>query len=182
MGRPPPPSGRWWRRIWPPVRPAAIARRPKRPRARQSRTALSALRPRQLRRDVSQPRRSERIGLAGSNPPFSSNAVYSAAAVLMVGGVLLYGLTRLSPTVLAAQLTLDHMKCFAVDRPDTPVEAGARSWDSRALRWPVHLPRASVAGLQLVGIRQCFCAQGAPRRTRCIASTAGPCLLCILPM
>src|SRR5512134_182440 len=37
----------------------------------------------------------------------------AAAVAIVAGGVLLYGLTRLSSTVLAAQLTLDHMKCFA---------------------------------------------------------------------
>ena len=42
----------------------------------------------------------------------------AAALVLVVGGVLLYSLTGLSPTVLAAQLTLDHVKCFAVRQAD----------------------------------------------------------------
>src|SRR6266545_477479 len=47
----------------------------------------------------------------------------AAALFLVLGGVLLYGLTRFSPTVLAAQLTLDHVKCFAVERPTTAVDA-----------------------------------------------------------
>src|SRR4029453_16655148 len=46
-----------------------------------------------------------------------------AALVLVVGGVLMYGLTLLSPTVLAAQLMLDHAKCFAIGRPGTPVDS-----------------------------------------------------------
>lgn len=92
---------------------------------------------------------------------FSLRTLSLAAALLLMGGVLLYGLTRLSPTVLAAQLTLDHLKCFAVDRPNTPVDASATEQGfERDHGWFVHLPRASVAGLALVGVRQCFCAQG----------------------
>src|SRR4051812_41000844 len=85
----------------------------------------------------------------------------AAALVLITGGVLLYGLTRFSPAVLAAQLTLDHLKCFAIDEPDTAVEASVSEQRfERDHGWPVHLPRVSVPGLQLVGVRQCFCAQG----------------------
>lgn len=86
----------------------------------------------------------------------------AAAVALIAGGVLLYGLTRLSPTVLAAQLTLDHVKCFAVYDTNTPVDprAGedqyARDYDQR-----IELPRASVPGLQLVAIRRCYCGEGA---------------------
>ena len=85
----------------------------------------------------------------------------AAAALLIAGGVLLYGLTRWSPTVLAAQLTLDHMKCFAVHRTDQPIEPRtgemqyARDYDRQ-----VTLPRAEVAGLQLVNVRRCFCGDG----------------------
>src|SRR5437773_1530150 len=49
----------------------------------------------------------------------------AAALVLLVGGVLLYGLTRFSPTVLAAQLTLDHAKCFALHDGRDPIDARA---------------------------------------------------------
>ena len=49
----------------------------------------------------------------------------AAALVLVVGGVLLYSLTGLSPAVLAAQLTLDHVTCFAVHDADTAVDVRA---------------------------------------------------------
>ena len=85
-----------------------------------------------------------------------------AALMLVVGGVLLYGLTGLSPTVLAAQLTLDHVKCFAFEGSTTPVEPRA-SEDQYARDYGrrVQLPRADVPGLELVGIRQCYCGEGA---------------------
>jgi anti-sigma factor RsiW len=86
----------------------------------------------------------------------------SAALTLMLGGVLLYGLTPVSPTVLAAQLSLDHMTCFATSRLGSTVEAGASEQQfERNHGWPVRLPRVAVAGLELVDLRQCFCAQGA---------------------
>lgn len=85
----------------------------------------------------------------------------AAALVLLVGGVLLYSLTGMSPTVLAAQLTLDHVKCFAVHDADTPIdvrtseEQYARSYGSE-----IRLPRVAIAGLQLVDMRRCFCGEG----------------------
>jgi anti-sigma factor (TIGR02949 family) len=85
-----------------------------------------------------------------------------AAAFLMAGGVSVYGLTRLSPTVLAAQLTLDHVKCFAV-HPSTAVLDAHASEDqfARDYGWRLHVPMAPAAdGLQLVGVRRCFCGEG----------------------
>jgi anti-sigma factor RsiW len=85
----------------------------------------------------------------------------AAALVFIVGGVLLYSLTGLSPTVLAAQLTLDHMKCFAVHDANTPVDvrAGEQQY-ARDYGTEIHLPRPAVAGLQLVNMRRCFCGEG----------------------
>jgi len=45
----------------------------------------------------------------------------------------------------------------------------------------VHLPRASVAGLQLVGIRQCFCAQGGATAHAMYRFDGRPVSLYILP-
>ncbi len=85
----------------------------------------------------------------------------AAALLVVVGGVLLYGLTRLSPTVLAAQLTLDHVKCFAFDSSKAAVDAHATEEQyARDYGQTVHLPRAAVPGLELVGMRRCFCAEG----------------------
>ena len=85
----------------------------------------------------------------------------AAALMLVLGGVLLYTLTRLSPTVLAAQLTLDHVKCFAVDNPTMTVDAAASEAQySRDYGREVQLPRADIPGLELVGMRRCFCGEG----------------------
>lgn len=85
----------------------------------------------------------------------------TAALVLMLGGVLLYGLTRFSPAVLAAQLTLDHLKCFATEAPEKRADARASEVQFASEHgWPIHLPEAASAGLQLVSVRRCFCGEG----------------------
>jgi anti-sigma factor RsiW len=85
-----------------------------------------------------------------------------AGLVALTGGVLLYSLTGLSPTVLAAQLTLDHLACFATHSAVTPVDerVGEQQF-ARDYGWPIDLPEADAAGLQLVGVRRCFCGEGA---------------------
>jgi anti-sigma factor RsiW len=86
----------------------------------------------------------------------------AAALAFVVGGVLLYALTGLSPAVLAAQLTLDHVTCFAVHDADAPVDARASEAQyAREYGAAIHLPRTAMAGLQLVGMRRCFCGEGA---------------------
>jgi anti-sigma factor RsiW len=86
----------------------------------------------------------------------------AAVLTLVVGGVLLYALTGLSPTVLAAQLTLDHVTCFAVHESQTPVEPSAsEARYRRDYGTDAHVPRVSMAGLDLVGLRRCYCAEGA---------------------
>jgi anti-sigma factor (TIGR02949 family) len=121
--------------------------------------------------------------LAASRTRVSRQTVFFAASVVIVGGgVLVYGLTRFSPTVLAAQLMLDHVKCFAVDRPTAAVDTGStEQLFERDHGWPVHLPRVTVAGLQLVGIRQCFCAQGGATAHAMYRFEGRPVSLYILP-
>ena len=85
-----------------------------------------------------------------------------AAVVMIVGGVSVYGVTRMSPAVLAAQLTLDHVKCFAFHGSVAAVDAAA-SEDQFAQKygWRLHVPAAPAAdGLRLVGVRRCFCGEG----------------------
>ena len=85
----------------------------------------------------------------------------AAALLFVVGGVLLYALTGLSPTVLAAQLTVDHVTCFAVHDSDAPVDVRASEERyAREYGGEIHLPRVAVAGLQLVAMRRCFCGEG----------------------
>lgn len=87
---------------------------------------------------------------------------FSLAAVLVLatGGVLLYGLTGI-PTVLAAQLTLDHVTCFAFRDVDAPVDVDASERDyAREYSREIRLPRMAMAELQLVGVRRCLCGEG----------------------
>src|SRR5262245_4984907 len=52
--------------------------------------------------------------IRGITARYSPSSISLAALLTFaLGGVVVYGATRLSPTVLAAQLTLDHAKCFA---------------------------------------------------------------------
>lgn len=90
-----------------------------------------------------------------------ASILLAAVLILIVGGVLMYSLAGLSPTVLAAQLTLDHVTCFAVHDAGGTVDVRA-SEEQYARRHGVtiRLPQPS-AGLQLVGVRQCYCAEGA---------------------
>ena len=60
----------------------------------------------------------------------------AAALMFIVGGVLLHTFTGLSPTVLAAQLTLDHMKCFAVDDTVAAVDVAQANSNTRATTAP----------------------------------------------
>ena len=87
----------------------------------------------------------------------------AAAVILIAGGVALYTLTGLSPSVLAAQLTLDHVTCFAVHETDETITARAgEDHYARQYGEAITLPRsADAAGLQLVGVRRCYCAEGA---------------------
>jgi anti-sigma factor RsiW len=109
-----------------------------------------------------------RCRAAAHNGPFGIrratlvNVSLAAAVFLAAGGVLLYGLSRVSPALLAAQLTMDHLACFAWRDAGTPVdpraseERFARQYDER-----VELPRASMPGLQLVNLGRCYSGEGA---------------------
>jgi anti-sigma factor RsiW len=101
------------------------------------------------------------MGPFGTARSTIASLAMAAALLFVVGGVFLYTLTRLSPAVLAAQLTLDHVKCFAVHNSDAPVDVRASEEQyTRDYGGEIHLPRPGVAGLQLVGMRRCFCGEG----------------------
>jgi anti-sigma factor RsiW len=108
-------------------------------------------------------RAAARAGMGPFGTTRSTIATLSMAAALLfvVGGVLLYALTGLSPAVLAAQLTLDHVKFFAVHDSNAPVDTRATEEQyTRDYGGAIHLPRTGVDGLQLVGMRRCFCGEG----------------------
>lgn len=102
------------------------------------------------------------MGPFGTTRSTITSLSLAAALAIVVGGVLLYALTGLSPAVLAAQLTLDHVTCFAVHDTTAPVDAGASEAQyARDYGAVIHLPRPAMAGLQLVGMRRCYCGEGA---------------------
>jgi len=87
----------------------------------------------------------------------------AAGLVLALVGVLIYGLTASSTTTLAAQLTLDHVKCFVLSResgaPVTPEVVEAQL--SERYGWAINVPGDSEANqLRLVGGRRCLYGEG----------------------
>jgi len=87
----------------------------------------------------------------------------AASLVLLVGGAFVYQVTDSSATVMAAELTADHMKCFALnsllgthDAP-TAVESAMLA----GFGWQMHLPQnPAQVGLELIGSRPCLYGEG----------------------
>jgi anti-sigma factor RsiW len=87
----------------------------------------------------------------------------AAALVLAIGTAFLYQATRSSSRLLAAELALDHQKCFRLnallgtqDTVDT-VQASMSSW----FNWNVQLPDiAAHQNIALVGSRPCLYGEG----------------------
>jgi anti-sigma factor RsiW len=82
---------------------------------------------------------------------------------IVVGGAFLYPLTGSSTRVMAAELTVDHVKCFllnaAVGTHDT--EAAVKGELAAGFDWHAQLPeRPEQAGLELVGERTCLYGKG----------------------
>ena len=87
----------------------------------------------------------------------------AASLVVIVGGAFVYQMTERSSMVLAAELTADHVKCFALNallgthQTPTAVESAML----RGFGWNVHLPQnAAQMGLELVGARPCLYGEG----------------------
>jgi anti-sigma factor RsiW len=85
----------------------------------------------------------------------------AATLTLAVGGVLLYQATARSASVLAAELTADHVKCFALnavlrthDSPDAVESAMLSGFDWRIAE------AARSGSLELVGSRPCLYGEG----------------------
>lgn len=85
----------------------------------------------------------------------------SLAAAL--AGVLIYGLTASSTKTLAAQLTLDHIKCFVLTRePATELQPDAVEARLRErYGWSLDVPGDSTTNqLRLLGGRRCLYGEG----------------------
>jgi anti-sigma factor RsiW len=89
----------------------------------------------------------------------------ATAGLLVMGlaGTLVYGVVTHSPTVLAAELVLDHLKCFALFEPR--VAAADAAVVARQLEadygWRLDVPGSSPADrLTLIGARRCLSTDG----------------------
>ena len=90
--------------------------------------------------------------------------IVTALVLVIAGSAVLSFATHHSNTVLAAQLTADHMKCFRVfARPDSPA-VDAHQVEEKLedqYGWDVHIPPSSAdEGVQLIGARRCLYADG----------------------
>jgi anti-sigma factor RsiW len=87
----------------------------------------------------------------------------AASLALVVGGAFIYQATDKSARVLAAELTADHVKCFAMNGVFGKHDGVAAVESSMAdsFGWRMHLPADPArAGLELVGSRQCLYGEG----------------------
>ena len=88
------------------------------------------------------------------------------AVVTLIMGFFLFSLaTHQSDTVLAAQLTADHAKCFRLfahgDSPDKDAHALEQMLEDK-YGWDLRVPPSSVADdIHLIGARLCLYADGA---------------------
>ena len=88
----------------------------------------------------------------------------AASLVLVVAAAFVYEATARSTTLLAAELTADHLKCFRVinnvmgtHHEPQAVESSMAS----GFNWQMHLPEhAEQIGLELVGARPCLYGEG----------------------
>jgi anti-sigma factor RsiW len=87
----------------------------------------------------------------------------AASLVLVVGGAFVYQATDRSARVMAAELTADHLKCFALNGV-LGTHQGASAVESSMMSgfdWRMHLPAdPSRAELELVGSRPCMYGEG----------------------
>lgn len=93
-------------------------------------------------------------------------SAFSAAAllVLVLGAALVPVVTGRFTVVLAAQMALDHLKCFVIDGDgDGPPisKAEAEALLQREYGWTMSVPASSAAdGLELVAVRHCLYGDG----------------------
>lgn len=87
----------------------------------------------------------------------------AASLVVIVGGAFLYQATAASPTLMAAELAADHVKCFAMNAVlgthDT--SEAVQSSMASSFGWNMHLPSGiDREALSLVGSRPCLYGEG----------------------
>lgn len=87
----------------------------------------------------------------------------AASLVVVVGGAFLYQATDQSAKILAAQLTADHLKCFAMNSAlgTHQTAAAVESSMLSSFAWNMHLPSDAARNqLELIGARQCLYGEG----------------------
>ncbi|MBI4476336.1 MAG: zf-HC2 domain-containing protein [Acidobacteria bacterium] len=108
-------------------------------------------------------REAARSGIRQRRGMMSWRLAAAAAVVLAVGGVVGLVLSRTSTTVMAAQLTVDHLKCSKLFPPNSPSD-DVRVVEQRVgeqCGWPVRVAGSHPAiGLKLLGARRCLFGDG----------------------
>lgn len=112
--------------------------------------------------------RCEAMARSGARAPFWRATLLPgmavAAVVLVVAAAAFAVATRRSATLLAAQLTADHVKCFRIPDPSGATGVDARAVeDALARRFgrAMHVPPSSRReGVELLGARRCLYAEG----------------------
>jgi hypothetical protein len=107
------------------------------------------------------PQAADAAGARATLPRRLAPYALAASLVLVVGGAFVYQATDKSARVLAAELTADHVKCFAMNGA---FGTHARPRRSRA-RWPtfdwrMHLPANQDGGSRAGRFAQCVYGEG----------------------
>ena len=129
---------------------------------------LSVVAPPGLRTRIIASARAERPEAAAILSWRGRLSAFSAAAILVLtlGAVLLPIVTERSTVVLAAQLALDHLKCFMIDGDRdgdaAPIsKADAEATIAREYGWTASVPASAAAeGVELVAVRHCLYGDG----------------------
>jgi anti-sigma factor RsiW len=102
---------------------------------------------------------------AAARRPLWRRLSLAAAASLLVAltGITAAGLLAPSGTLLAAQLTLDHLKCAWLTQGDQGPDAQSAAQEWRAhYGWDITVPPSAASPqLRLVGVRRCLFSHGA---------------------
>jgi anti-sigma factor RsiW len=83
----------------------------------------------------------------------------AATLVLAIGGLFLYSAVN-QVEALAAQLAVDHMKCFQVEATPQDPAIAASQWVA-ANGWPVQVPASAPdRNLEFISLRRCLVTEG----------------------
>ncbi len=127
---------------------------------------LSVVAPPGLRTRIIASARAERPEAAAILSWRGRLSAFAAAAilVLVLGAALLPLVTERSTVVLAAQMALDHLKCFMIDGDGdgAPIsKAEAEATIAREYGWSVSVPASAAAeGVELMAVRHCLYGDG----------------------